>query len=148
MHKISALFFALLIALSLGACAAIASALPVINSALTDTTIVLKGIETAFDAYQVVHPVAPIDRARYAMLLASAYHDLQFGERAVADLGQVNQGQYDQAFGDFEQSFLALTDFLKEKGITPASSGLVGVGEAGSDTFPTPRVIGLRVHSS
>ena len=145
MNKFLALLFALLV---LPCCAAIASALPVINSALTDTTIVLRGIETAFDAYQATHPVTPVDRAKYDMLLASAYHDLQLGERAVADLGQVNQGQYDQAFGDFKQSFTALTDFLKEKGITPASSGLVGVGETGSDTFPTPRIIGLRVHSS
>lgn len=142
MNKLYALLFACLCS-----CAAIASALPLINSALTDSTLVLRGIETTFEAYQATHAVAPADRAEYELLLANAYKDLQLGERAITDASQLNQGQYDQAFGDFKQAFLALTDFLKQKGITPASSGLVGVGESGSDSFPTPRVIGLRIQS-
>ncbi len=141
-------FLVLLFSLLLVSCAAIASALPLINSALTDTGIVLSTIETTFDAYQATHPVSPADRATYDLLLSNALRDLQLGERAVADIGQVNQGQYDQAFSDFRGSFVALTAFLKDKGITPIGSGLVGAGTKGGDTFPTPRVIGLRLQAS
>lgn len=145
MNKLYALIFGLLTCFSLLGCAALASALPVIESALTDTQLVLKGIETTFDAYQAVHPVAPEVRAHYAQLLASAYQDLTLGERAVADGKAVSQGDYDQAMKDFEASFKALTAYLKSQGITPIGSGLVGVGTAGGDDFPTPRAIGLRV---
>jgi hypothetical protein len=144
MNKFLALLFSLFLATG---CAAIASALPVIDTALSDTSLVLKGIETTFDAYQQTHPVTPEDRAAYELLLANAYHDLTLGERAVADLKQVDQGQYDAAFKDFGAAFTALTAFLKQKGITPIGSGLVGVGTQGGDDFPVPRVIGLRIQS-
>lgn len=127
-------------------CAAIASMLPVIDSAITDTSIVLRGIETVFDAYQTVHPIAPPDRVEYDRLLARAYQTLTLAERAVTDAKQIDQGSYDQAFGDFKAAFLDLTTFLKQKGITPLGSGLVGAAEGGDD-FPIPRVIGLRIQS-
>jgi len=142
MNKFFALLFSLL---TLCGCSALSSALPVINSALTDTDIVLKGIDATFDAYQLGHDVSPTDRAEYARLLATAYRALSVGERAISDIKHVSQGQYDQAFTDFQTAYAALTGFLKSKGVTPAGAGLVGVGAAGGDDFPTPRVIGLRV---
>jgi len=144
MNKFLALLFSLL---ALSGCAALASALPVINSALTDTTLVLKGIETTFDAYQLAHTVSPTDRAEYARLIATAYKALAVGERAVGDAKQVSQGQYELAFQDFKVAYSALTTFLKEHGVTPVGAGLVGAGTAGGDDFPTPRIIGLHVAS-
>jgi hypothetical protein len=144
MNKFYVLLFALLTVMS--GCAAVASLLPVIDSAITDTSIVLRGIETVFDAYQTAHPIAPTDRVAYDRLLARAYQTLTLAERAVTDAKQIDQGSYDQAFSDFKSAFLDLTTFLKQKGITPGSSGLVGAGP-GSEDFPVPRVIGLRIQS-
>lgn len=140
------IFLFLALTLNLTGCAALASALPVIDTALSDTVLVLKGIEASYDAYQTQHPVSPQDRAEYDVLLANAYKDLRLGERFVADAKQVDQKQYDQAFGDFEVAFKALADYLKAKGITPVGTGLVGEGAQG-DTFPTPRIIGLKIQS-
>lgn len=140
-------FSALLIALCLCGCAAFAAALPYIDSAVSDTALVLKGIETTFDAYQTAHAVAPEDRAEYDRLLAAAYQTLTLGERAVADLHDIDQGQYDAAFKGFTVAFKDLTAFMASKGITPVGAGLVGAGTQGGDAFPVPRVIGLRVRS-
>jgi len=140
-------FLVLLLALaSLTGCTALANALPAIQSALTDTSLVLSGIDEVFSAYQATHPVTPEVRAEYSRLLTTANVYLVNGERAVSDLKQIDQGQYDAAFADFKTAFLALTDFLKAQGVTPAGVGLVGAGAAG-DAFPVPRVIGLRVQS-
>ena len=147
MNKFLALLFSFLILLATPGCAAIASALPVIDSAISDTAIVLQGIETAFDAYQATHQVSPADRIEYDKLLASTYQALQLGNRAVADLKQIDQGQYDAAFSDFKTAFLTLTTFLKSKGVTPIGSGLVGAGAQGDTDFPMPRVIGLKIRS-
>lgn len=144
MNKFLALIFSLL---ALTGCAALTNALPVIDSALSDASLVLKGIETTFDAYQTAHPVAPETRAEYDKLLASAYQDLRVGERAVADLKDVDQGQYDAAFKDFAADFATLTAYLKSKGITPVGSGLVGASASGGDDFPVPRIIGLKIKS-
>lgn len=143
-------FLALLLSflLVLPGCAALASALPFINTALSDSALVLHGIETTFDAYQTGHPLTPADRIEYDRLLATAYQSLSLGARAVADLKEVDQGKYDTAFQDFKIAYAALTAFLKQKGITPLGSGLVGAGTAGGEDFPTPRVIGLRVQQS
>jgi hypothetical protein len=147
MPRLFALIFSFfVICSSLTGCAALASALPVIDTALSDATLVLKGIESSYDAYQTQHPVSPQDRAEYDLLIANAYKDLRLGERAVADAKQIDQKQYDQAFGDFEVAFKALADYLKAKGITPIGTGLVGEGQQG-DTFPTPRIIGLKIQS-
>lgn len=147
MNKFIALIFSFLILLGTPGCVALTSALPIIDSAISDSSIVLKGIETAFDAYQATHAVSPADRLEYDKLLASAYQDLALGNRAVTDLKQVDQGQYDAAFSDFKTAFETLVAFLKAKGITPVGSGLVGVGTQGGDDFPTPRVIGLKIRS-
>ncbi len=143
MHKLIGLFLSIAL---LTSCAALASALPVINSAVTDTQLVLKGIETTFEAYQLSHPVQPTDRAEYEQLLAQAYHALALGERTLADLKQIDQGQYDAAIKDFSAAYSTLVAFLKTQGVTPASAGLVGVGTGTPDAFPVPRVIGLRVN--
>jgi hypothetical protein len=144
MNKFLALLFALLI---LPACAALTSALPQINAAISDTTLVLNGIETAVDAYQTAHPLSPADRIEYDQLLAQAYQALSTGTRAVSDLKAVDQGQYDAAFRDFAGAYETLTAFLKLKGVSPLGAGLVGIGVAGGGSFPVPRVLGLRVQS-
>lgn len=142
MYKIATLL--LLVSLLTG-CAAFATAIPVIESALTDSALVLKGIETTYDAYQLAHPVSPADRAEYQQLLAQAYDTLRTGERVVTDAKEVDQGQYDAAFRDFAGAYSTLTAFLKDRGITPASAGLVGLSPDGGAPFPVPRVIGLRI---
>ena len=140
LHLIFVLFFTV-------GCAALGPALSKIDTALTDTDQVLKIVETAFDAYQTLHPVSPQDRAEYDRLLATAYQDLNTGERAVADAKQLNQGQYDQAFADFKTAYANLAAYLKAHGVTPVGAGLVGAGTPGGADFPTPRVIGLRLAS-
>jgi len=125
-------------------CATLGAAIPIIESALTDSALVLKGIETTFDAYDLAHPLTPADRAEYSQLLAQAYDTLRTGGRVVADAKALDQGQYDAAFRDFAGAYSTLVAFLKERGITPASAGLVGVNQE-SGAFPVPRVIGLRV---
>ena len=124
-------------------CASLASVLPVLDSAVTDSTLVLKTIETAFDAYQLAAPVPTAVRNDYDLLLANAYRDLQKGAQIVSDLHDVNQGQYDAAFADFKNDYAALKSFLKAHGVSPIGSG-IGASQAPGD-FPTPRVIGLRV---
>jgi hypothetical protein len=136
-----------LFVLTLTGCSALSSAIPVIQSAVTDSSLVLNGIESVFDAYQVTHPVSPTDRAEYDQLLAAANQALLLGGRTVSDLKQVDQGQYDAAFADFAAAYQTLTAFLKTRGISPIGAGLVGVGTAGADAFPVPRVIGLRIQS-
>ncbi len=135
-----------LLVLTLTGCAALASAIPVIDAAVTDSGLVLNGIETVFDEYQVAHPVSPEVRSTYDRLLASANQALLLGARTVSDLKQVDQGKYDAAFADFTIAYAALADFLHKQGITPGSAGLVGAGP-NSDSFPMPRVIGLRIQS-
>ncbi len=127
------------------------SALPTITTAITDTGLVLQGIQTSVDAFQTVHPLPPADLAEYERLLSVAYQSLTIAERTVTDLKQVNQAEYDQAFADFKVDFEALAAFLKDKGITPNAPPPAGAFASRAlpasppAPFPTPRVIGLRV---
>jgi hypothetical protein len=140
--------FVLFLTLStLVACSALASALPFVDSALSETSQVLAFIDTAFDAYQSSHPVTPAERLEYDRLRGACYQALNTGTRAVADLHQIDQGQYDAAFKDFKTAYDALHVYLKAHGISPVGSGLVGAGTKGADDFPEPRVIGLKIQS-
>jgi|HubBroStandDraft_2_1064218.scaffolds.fasta_scaffold253998_2 hypothetical protein len=142
LHRLAA--FCLCVLLLTG-CAGLASALPTIQSALTDSSLVLSDIESVFEGYQATHPITPEVRAEYARLVATANQALLYGGRAVSDLGQVDQGKYDAAFADFRAAYAALTDFLTKQGVTPAGAGLVGSGAPSAPAFPVPRVIGLRI---
>lgn len=136
----------LLLVLSLlTGCASLASVLPVLDSAVTDSTLVLKTVETAFEAFQLSTPVPTDVRAEYNLLLANAYQDLQKGAQIVADLHDIDQGKYDAAFADFKKDYALLTAFLKAHGVSPIGKGIGAAQTPGE--FPVPRVIGLRVRS-
>ncbi len=148
MNKFLALLFSLFALTCTTSCAPLMSALPTISTAITDTGLVLQGIQTSVDVFQTIHPLPPAELAQYEQLLSTAYQSLTIAERAVSDLKQIDQAQYDQAFADFKVAFEALAAFLKAKGITPAAppAGAFAARTAAPPAaFPTPRVIGLRV---
>lgn len=134
----------------ISACAALGTALSVLDHAASDSEQVLKIIETTYNVYQTQHPSSAADNAEFQKLLANAYAYLNTGTRALADAHDVDQGKYDAAYADFKTAFADLTTYLKAHGITPASVGgpaIVGASQNGGQDFPTPEVIGLRVAS-
>ena len=134
----------LLLALSVPACAGLASALSVVSTAIADTNSALDLIDSTVAAYQLAHPFSTEDRSTYQTLLAHAYEALHRGSAVVAGANALNQGDVDQAFADFKQQYQDLTAWLKQKGITPKSVGMVGAGKDG-EGFPEPLVIGVKI---
>lgn len=147
MNKFYALLFLIFGSHSLCGCAALPSILNTIDHAVTDSDEALQIIETAFNVYQIDHPVSPADRATFEKLMANAYGTLKAGAIAEHDVSSVSQGNFDQAFADFKVAFAAIKDFMKARQISPIGQGLVGVSQADVDGFPVPLVIGLKIQS-
>lgn len=134
----------------LSGCAALVSTLANVQTAITDTEEVLSVIEASYGAFEAVHPLPAADQAEFQTLMATCYKDLNAAQRTVTDLGQVDQGQYDQAFADFKLDFIALLAYLKAHNITPSAHPRAltpGAAPAAEETFPTPRVIDLKIKS-
>lgn len=136
----------LLLAVSLFSCHALGPALSALDALTNDSQQVLKIVETTFNVYESQHPVEPADRKTFQDLLANAYFALNTASRTLRGADKLNQGEYDAAVADFKKSYEDLTRFLKNKQVSPGSSGLVGASAtANGGEFPVPALIGYRV---